>query len=827
MSSTQNIFHIPSVLPLIPLSNKVLLPGFILRLEITQKDNLSLMEEVIKNVEEKKDTVIIGCVPLNIPKGAAEVKTNQKENKDVQLRKFGCAARIIGLKRSLQVREGFVVVLEGLTRIEIQSVVKRTPYLEAEVLVHRDPIDVTDPAVEEAVVKLKATSRELLVLLQELKLPESMVTQLQKFINTLKPGPLADILASTVDIGFEDRLKILDMVDLKMRIEEISEMLMKQIQVLRISQKVHSTVKGNLSKKQRDYYLRQQMDAIKKELNEHDEDNDDDSDDNDLGELTKKLKKANLPEAIYKVTQREIRRLKRMQPAMGEYQVIQSYLEWLSEIPWSVSTEDIIDLKKTRQQLDDDHFGVEKVKKRIIEYLAVRKLKQDLRGPILCLIGPPGVGKTSLGQSVASALGRKFHRISLGGVSNEAEIRGHRRTYLGSMPGLIVHALRKCGVNNPVILLDEIDKLGSSTIHGDPASALLEVLDPEQNHSFTDHYLNVPIDLSKVLFIATANQNETIPAPLLDRMEVIQIPGYTLDEKLMIARRHLMPKQLKIHGLTNEQIELPEPSLAKIISEYTREAGVRNLEREIAAICRVKAVQYAEADEKKDVSAYTKEITEQSVIEILGIEKVENEVAGRTSIPGVVTGLAWTSSGSGDILFIEASQSPGKGRLHLTGKLGDVIKESAQLGLSWVKAHAYELGITSDSKSELVAHTDVHLHVPAGAVPKDGPSAGVAMVTSLVSMFTQRAIPPNLAMTGEITLRGQVLPVGGIKEKVLAAHRAGIKKVILPWRNRKDLKEIPENVQTDLEIIFVKEIRDVLKITGLMDDLMMGFISRL
>ncbi|ORY07974.1 ATP-dependent protease La [Basidiobolus meristosporus CBS 931.73] len=654
-----------------------------------------------------------------------------------------------------------------------------------------------------------------------------MVTQLQKFINTLKPGPLADILASTVDFGYEDRLKILDAVDLKMRVEETAELLIKQIQVLRISQKVHSTVKGNLSKKQRDYYLRQQMSAIKKELNEHNEDDNDDEDDNDLGELTKRLKNANLPEGVQKVAQRELRRLKRMQPAMGEYQVIQTYLEWLSEIPWAISNEDIIDLKKTRQQLDHDHFGVEKVKKRIIEYLAVRKLKKDLRGPILCLIGPPGVGKTSLGQSVASALGRKFHRISLGGVSNEAEIRGHRRTYLGSMPGLIAHALRKCGVNNPVILLDEIDKLGSSTIHGDPASALLEVLDPEQNHTFTDHYLNVPIDLSKVLFIATANQNETIPAPLLDRMEVIQIPGYTIDEKLVIARNHLMPKQLKIHGLTNEQLEIPERSLTKIIGEYTREAGVRNLEREIAAVCRVKAVQYAEAEEKKELPIYSKEITEQCVVDILGVEKVESEVAGRTSIPGVVTGLAWTASGSGDILFIEASQSPGKGRLHLTGKLGDVIKESAQLGLSWVKAHAFELGITPDTKSELVSQIDVHLHVPAGAVPKDGPSAGVAMVTSLVSMFTQRAIPPNLAMTGEITLRGQVLPVGGIKEKVLAAHRAGIKKVILPWRNRKDLKEIPENVQNDLEIILVKEIRDVLKATGLMEDLMMGLISRL
>ncbi|KAK9765607.1 hypothetical protein K7432_005926 [Basidiobolus ranarum] len=759
MSFSKSTIEIPSVLPLIPLSNKVLLPGFILRLEITHKENLNLMEVAVKSMKEEKHSIIIGCVPFETAKEKDDVSSIGKENSEVPLRKLGCAARIIGLKKSLQVRGGFIVVLEGLTRIEIQSITKRTPYLEANVHVHYEPTDVVGSQVETSVAKLRAAARELLVILQESNLPESMVTQFQKLINTLDPGPLADILASTADIEYQDRLEVLDLVDLQQRAEKVSEILMKQLQMLKISQKVRLAARGNLGKKQRDYYLHQQMKAIKKELNERgngdDDDDDNDGDDGDLGELTKKLKKANLPEGVLKVAQRELRRLKRMQPAMGEYQIIQTYLEWLSEIPWTISTKDFIDLNNTRQQLDDDHFGIEKVKKRIIEYLAVCKLKQDLRGPILCLIGPPGVGKTSLGQSIASALGRKFHRISLGGVSNEAEIRGHRRTYLGSMPGLIVHGLRKCGVNNPVILLDEIDKLGSSTIHGDPGSALLEVLDPEQNHSFTDHYLNVPIDLSKVLFIATANQNETIPVPLLDRMEVIQIPGYTLDEKLIIAQRHLIPKQLRVHGLTSDQLKLPEQSLAKIISEYTREAGVRNLEREIAAICRVKAVEYADDNEKQDLSNYSEEITQQNVVDILGIEKVENEVADRTSIPGVVTGLAWTATGSGDILFIEASPSPGKGRLHLTGKLGDVIKESAQLGLSWVKAHAYELRITSDPKAELVSHTDIHLHVPAGAVPKDGPSAGVAMVTSLVSMFTQKAIPPNLAMTGEITLRGQ------------------------------------------------------------------------
>ncbi|PKK80821.1 ATP-dependent protease La [Rhizophagus irregularis] len=583
------------------------------------------------------------------------------------------------------------------------------------------------------------------------------------------------------------------------------ELLARQINILKVTQKVHST----MSKKHKEFYLRQQLNAIKEELGERD---DSSHEDDDITDLTKRIKEAGLSPEANKAAQRELKRLKRMHSTQAEYQVVRTYLEWLSEIPWSKSTSEIIDIDKARQQLDDDHYGLESVKKRILEYLAVLKLKGDLKGPILCLLGPPGVGKTSLGKSIASALGRKFHRISLGGVRDEAEIRGHRRTYIGAMPGLIAQGLKRVGVNNPIFLLDEIDKVGHLSNHGDPSAALLEVLDPEQNNTFNDHYLNVPLDLSKVLFIATANQVDTIPAPLLDRMELINIPGYTFEEKINIAQRHLLPKQITNHGLSLDDVKMLDEVLLKIASGYTREAGVRNFEREIASVCRAKAVEYANAKDKNELENYNNEVTAKEIENILGVTKFDSEVAERAARPGVVTGLAWTSSGSGGILFIEATQMAGKGDLQLTGKLGEVIRESARIALSWVRAHAFQLGITT-SKTEptFFFQRDVHIHFPAGAIGKDGPSAGVALTIALVSLFTHRQVPTTTAMTGEITLRGQVLPVGGIKEKIIGAHRAGIKKVILPARNRKDVEgDVPVNVKNEINFVYANNIFDVL-----------------
>jgi ATP-dependent Lon protease len=496
-----------------------------------------------------------------------------------------------------------------------------------------------------------------------------------------------------------------------------------------------------------------------------------------------------------------------MQPSQAEYTVARTYLEWLADLPWDKSSEDNLDLDNAKQQLDDDHYGLEKIKKRIIEYLAVRKLKDDMKGPILCFVGPPGVGKTSLGRSIADSLERNFHRVSLGGVRDEAEIRGHRRTYIGALPGRIIQGLKKAGSNNPVFLLDEIDKLGHD-FRGDPSSALLEVLDPEQNNTFSDHYLDTPFDLSKVLFIATANQLDTIPAPLRDRMEVIEVPGYTFDEKSAIATQHLIPKQIKEHGITDEHIEITPEAVLKIAIAYTREAGVRNLEREIAATCRDVAVKVAgHKEEEGDFPKVV--IDEEALHDVLGPEKFYNETAERTAVPGVATGLAWTAAG-GDLLFIEATRMGGKGSLILTGQLGDVMKESAQAALSWMRAKATELGLAEDLDSHFLDKTDMHIHFPAGAIPKDGPSAGITITTALISLFTGRNVRSDTAMTGEVTLRGLVLPVGGIKEKVLAAHRGGIKRVVMPARNQKDLVDIPQNVKDEMEFIFAKEMDTVL-----------------
>jgi ATP-dependent Lon protease len=602
------------------------------------------------------------------------------------------------------------------------------------------------------------------------------------------------MVASTINATPEEKQRVLELVDLKARLQEVTRLLNHQVEILELGNKIQSQVKGDMDKSQREYYLRQQLKAIKEELGEKDETQ------VELEEYRAKIEAKKLPDEARKEAERELERLSRMHPSSAEYTVASTYLDWITSLPWHESTEDNLDIKKARKILDEDHFGLEKPKRRIIEFLAVRKLRPESKGPILCFAGPPGTGKTSLGQSIARALGRKFHRISLGGVRDEAEIRGHRRTYVGALPGRIVQGLRRSESNNPVFMLDEIDKVGSD-FRGDPSSALLEVLDPEQNFSFTDHYLDVSFDLSKVMFITTANILDTIPPALRDRMEVLMLHGYTMDEKIKIANRFLIPRQREEHGLKAKQIKFSSGSVKQIISGYTREAGLRNLEREIANVCRGVASKVAEGKAKSVT------ITMEDIHGYLGAVRFTSETKARITTPGVATGLAWTPTG-GELLFIEATAMKGKKGLTLTGQLGDVMKESATAALSFIRSNAKSLGVDE----EFFETHDLHIHVPAGAIPKDGPSAGVTMMTALTSLLMNKTIHRDLAMTGEITLRGQVLPVGGIKEKVLAAHRAGIKTIILPDWNRKDLEDIPPKVQKEIRFHFVDKMLDVIQI---------------
>jgi len=611
-------------------------------------------------------------------------------------------------------------------------------------------------------------------------------------MNLEEPGALADLIASILNIPLEDKQTLLETLDVKARLEKANLFLTKELSVLELSSKIQSQVREGIDKSQREYFLREQLKAIQKELGEKDERT------VEIEELRQRLTQAKLPPEAMKEGERELDRLAKMPPAAAEYTVSRTYLEWLIDLPWAVSTADNLDISQAQKVLDEDHYDLEKVKKRILEYLAVRKLKADMKGPILCFVGPPGTGKTSVGKSIARALGRKFIRMSLGGVRDEAEIRGHRRTYVGALPGRVIQGIRKAGSNNPVFMLDEIDKLGMD-FRGDPSAALLEVLDPEQNYAFSDHYIDVAFDLSKVMFITTANILDPIPPALRDRMEVLDLPGYTEEEKLKIAKEFLVPKQLEAHGLTDTHIKFEDGAIRRLTLEYTREAGVRNLEREIANICRAVAKRVAEGQEglaiirAEDVPAY------------LGPVKFFSEVAERTSEPGVATGLAWTPTG-GDILFVEATRMKGRKTFSLTGQLGEVMKESAQAALSYVRARAKALKIPED----FFDHSDIHIHVPAGAIPKDGPSAGVTMFTALTSLLTGRPVRSDVALTGEITLRGLVLPVGGIKEKVLAANRAGITTVILPKRNEKDLEEVPEEVKKRMKFHFVQRMDEVI-----------------
>jgi len=612
-------------------------------------------------------------------------------------------------------------------------------------------------------------------------------------MNIKDPGKVTDLIASNLNISLEEKQDLLSTLDVRGRLEKLSTILNREIELLELGHKIQSQVQSELSKNQKEFYLRQQLKAIQKELGEGD------GKTAEMEELRKRIETAQMPPDALKAAEHELERLRIIPPESAEHTVVRTYLEWLVAIPWAVSTEDNLDLHHARQVLDEDHFDLEKIKERILEYLAVRQLRKDPKSPILCFVGPPGVGKTSLGKSIARAMGRKFVRLSLGGIRDEAEIRGHRRTYIGALPGRIIQNVRNAGSNNPLFMLDEIDKLGMD-FRGDPASALLEVLDPEQNNTFQDHYLDVPFDLSRVMFVTTANLLDPIPPPLRDRMEVIELAGYTEEEKLEIARRHLIPKQLTENGLTPERLRFEPEALVRIIRAYTREAGLRNLEREIGRVCRKIARAITEGRTEPVVCTVDK------VAEFLGPERFFSEIAERTEEPGVAVGLAWTPNG-GDILFIEATRMAGKKTLTLTGHLGDVMKESAQAALSYIRSRAERLGIAPD----FYETSDIHIHVPAGAVPKDGPSAGVTITTALASLLTGRHVRSNVAMTGEITLRGRVLPVGGIKEKVLAARRAGIETLLLPRRNAKDLDDVPEEVRRALRFIFVESMDELLE----------------
>ncbi len=765
--------QLPEALPILPLYDAALFPKMVLPLVVMQGESVKLVDEAMA-----KDR-IIGLV---VSKKPEEKKAPERDD----LAPVGTSALILKMAKTQDNRTQLLV--QGLSRFKIKSFEEGKPYLVARVALIKD-VEKKDNETEALMSNILRQFERIVELSPGLP-PE--IAQMAKTIQ--EPGTLADMIASTINSNPEEKQKVLELEDIKKRLKEVTRLANHQLDILELGNKIQSQVKGDMDKSQREYYLRQQLKAIKEELGEKDEAG------VEIDEYRAKIEEKNLPQEARNEAERELDRLSRMHPSSAEYTVASTYLDWITSLPWNDSTQDNLDIKKARKILDDDHFGLEKPKRRIIEYLAVRKLKPESKGPILCFTGPPGTGKTSLGQSIARALGRKFHRISLGGVRDEAEIRGHRRTYVGALPGRIIQGLRRAESRNPVFMLDEIDKVGSD-FRGDPSSALLEVLDPEQNFSFTDHYLDVPFDLSKVMFITTANILDTIPPALRDRMEVLMLHGYTLDEKIKIANRYLIPRQREAHGLNAKQIKFSSSAVKQIIMGYTREAGLRNLEREIANICRGVASKVAVGE----VDSMTIKIDD--IHGFLGPVRFTSETKARITTPGVATGLAWTPTG-GELLFIEATAMKGKKGLTLTGQLGEVMKESATAALSFARANARALGIDED----FFENHDIHIHVPAGAIPKDGPSAGVTMLTALTSLLTDTRIRNDLAMTGEITLRGQVLPVGGIKEKVLAAHRAGIKTIILPDWNRKDLEDIPKNVEKDIHFKFVEKMLAVIDI---------------
>jgi ATP-dependent Lon protease len=768
----EDVVQFGDVLPVLPIRNAVLFPGAVAPFDVGREKSVALVEDV-DNLPSPVIAIFAQRDPSTDDPGQDDLHT------------VGCAARVLkALKHS---SGNYSLILQGLTRIRLEDVSQSSPYLKAKVK-RLDETGLDDDEAEALSMSLRDIAKQVIQLMPELpREAGSLIDSIQA------PGALADLVAANLDAPVEEKAQLLETVDVKERIRKVLRLLTRQLEILKMRERINSQIKEEMGKNQREYVLRQQLKAIKEELGE------DDGDQSDLDGLEDRIAKANLPGEAEQVAKKQIKRLRNMQVGSAEYTVVRTYLDWILDLPWHNQTPDNLEIQAVRKVLDEDHYGLEKVKKRILEYLAVRKLKKDKKGPILCLIGPPGVGKTSLGRSIARALGRKFHRISLGGVHDEAAIRGHRRTYVGALPGQIIQGMKKASTINPIFMMDEVDKIGHD-FRGDPAAALLEVLDPEQNNTFADHYLEIPYDLSNVMFVATANVADPIPAPLRDRMEILEIPGYTRREKLAIARQHLIPKQIEEHGITPQQLDITDPAVEIVIDAYTREAGVRTLERQIASVIRGVAVKIAEGD-----TTPRKIENEDQVREFLGPQRYTSEVAERTEEAGVATGLAWTSVG-GEILFIEATRMYGQGKLQLTGQLGEVMKESAQAALSYVRANSERFGITKD----FLEKSDIHIHIPAGAMPKDGPSAGVTMFTALVSMLTGVRVRHDVAMTGEITLRGRVLPIGGLKEKVLAAHRAGIKRVIVPERNKADLDEVPGEVKDSLEFVFVKKMEEVL-----------------
>jgi ATP-dependent Lon protease len=769
--------RIPSVLPIIPLRNEVLFPQQLMPITVSREKSLRLIadashEETLIAILTQKDSSI--------------------ENPTMdELYQIGTAAKLM---RTIDMPDGSkTLLIQGLYRVRLITFIQEAPYFKA---IFEPLKDIYNESDQNQIDALSSNLRNIFKRMVELS-SEITYEQLVMVSNIKEPGMLADMIVAFSSVPIEDKQDILNTLPVLERLNKANIIINKRLQTLELGEKIQSDIQSKIGKSQREMYLREQMKAIQKELGE-------DAETSEVKELKQKIKKAKMPEEARKVAEKELERLSQMHPSSAEYTVSRTYLDWLIELPWSKSTSDNLDIEAVQQKLDADHYNLTKVKKRIVEYLAVRKLKDDMKGPILCFVGPPGVGKTSLGRSIAEAMGRKFIRMSLGGIRDEAEIRGHRRTYIGALPGRIIQGIKKAGSNNPVFMLDEIDKLGYD-FRGDPSSALLEVLDPEQNFSFSDHYLEVAFDLSKVMFIATANMSDPIPPALKDRMEIIEIPSYVEEDKVRIAFDFLIPKQVREHGLNDKLIQFTEDAVKLIINSYTREAGVRNLEREIAAVCRGVAKEVALA---KSLAKVKKRVIQaDDVAEFLGPKKFFSETAERINETGIAIGLAWTPVG-GDILFIEASKMKGKGQLNLTGQLGDVMKESAQAALSYIRAKAEELSIEVDFHEK----NDIHIHIPAGAVPKDGPSAGVTLFTSLVSLLTGQRVRSDIAMTGEITLRGLVLPVGGIKEKVLAAHRAGIRTVLLPKKNEKDLVEIPEQIRREMTFHFLENMSDVLEI---------------
>ena len=763
---------VPAEVPILPVSENMVLPSIVVPVA-TQKPNV--VQLIDAALAENK---IIGIFAQ---------RTANEQPKAEDLHMVGTAALI---DRMFKMPDNSLrVLLQGVARVRLSSVVQVEPYM-------RGKVEVLEEKVEKT-TELEALTRNLTNQFQKMvELAPNLPSELAAAaINISEPGNLADFVAAHINLKREERQEILEALDVSERMKKLTEYMNREMEILELGSKIQSQIKGEMDKAQRDFYLREQLKAIQKELGETDERS------VEINEIRKQMEEAQLPEEAKREAERELDRLAKMPPAAAEYTVARTYLDWLIGLPWTKSTEDNLDINRASEVLDEDHYDLEKVKQRILEYLAVRKLKADMRGPILCFVGPPGTGKTSMGHSIARALGRKFIRMSLGGIRDEADVRGHRRTYVGALPGRIIQGIRRVESNNPVFMLDEIDKVGID-FRGDPSAALLEVLDPEQNFAFVDHYLDVPFDLSKVLFITTANIIDPVPPALKDRMEVIELSGYTEQEKLHIAKRFLVHKQLRENGIEEGRLEFPDDVILNIIRGYTREAGVRNLEREIGAVCRKTAKQLVEDPEK----AVT--VTTDSLHEYLGSVRFRYEVSEEADEVGVATGLAWTQTG-GDILFVEATPVSGKGNLILTGKLGEVMQESARAALTYARSRAASLGVDENFYEK----KDIHIHVPAGAIPKDGPSAGLTMAIAVISALTRRPVAKDVGMTGEITLRGKILPVGGIKEKVLAANRAGVKRIVMPKENEKDLEEIPQEIREKLQFTLVDHIDQALEVT--------------